>query len=63
MLRDGYAAVLDDHRRILRAACDAAGGREVDAHGDAFFAVFARTILMMEAKATSAWGSAPPSCQ
>ena len=41
-LRDRYAAVLDDHRRILRAACDAAGGHEVDAHGDAYFAVFAR---------------------
>src|SRR5215208_406350 len=39
-LRDGYGVVLEDHRRLLRAAFDAHGGREVDTQGDAFFVVF-----------------------
>ena len=37
---DGYAAVLDDHRRLLRAAFAARGGREVDTQGDSFFVAF-----------------------
>src|SRR5512147_1336736 len=41
-LRDGYGAVLADHRRLLRAAFDAHGGREIDTQGDAFFVAFAR---------------------
>jgi hypothetical protein len=32
--------VLAEHRRLVRAAIAARGGREVDAQGDAFFAVF-----------------------
>ena len=38
--RDEYAALLDEHRRLLRAAFADAGGREVDTQGDAFFVAF-----------------------
>src|SRR4051812_15307207 len=41
-LRDGYGEVLADHRRLLRAAFDAHGGREIDTQGDAFFVAFPR---------------------
>jgi predicted ATPase/class 3 adenylate cyclase len=41
-LGDGYGDALDDHRRIVRAACAAHGGVEVDTQGDAFFVAFAR---------------------
>ena len=41
-LGDGYGAALDDHRRIVRAACSAHDGVEVDTQGDAFFVAFAR---------------------
>jgi class 3 adenylate cyclase len=40
-LRDGYAKVLAEHRRLVRAAIAAHGGHEVDTQGDAFFAAFA----------------------
>jgi predicted ATPase/class 3 adenylate cyclase len=36
-----YAALRDAHRQLLRAACTAHGGREVDSAGDGFFIVFA----------------------
>ncbi len=39
-LGDRYSDVLTDVRRLLRAAVDQGGGREVDAPGDAFFAAF-----------------------
>jgi DNA-binding NarL/FixJ family response regulator/class 3 adenylate cyclase len=39
-LGDGYPVVLEDARRLLRAAVSAAGGQEVDSHGDELFAVF-----------------------
>jgi class 3 adenylate cyclase len=32
---EGYAAALDGHRRVVRAACGARGGVEVDTQGDA----------------------------
>jgi class 3 adenylate cyclase len=35
-----YAAVLDDHRRLVRSACAAHDGVEVDTQGDAFFLAF-----------------------
>ena len=35
-----YAAVLREHRRLLRAAFGRHGGIEVDTQGDAFFFVF-----------------------
>src|SRR5260370_21700934 len=37
-----YPAVLEEHRRLLRAAVEVRGGHEVAAHGDAFFVVFSR---------------------
>jgi predicted ATPase/class 3 adenylate cyclase len=37
---DDFAAVLADHRRIVREAIAANGGAEVDTQGDAFFAAF-----------------------
>jgi class 3 adenylate cyclase len=41
-LGDDYATVVGDHRRILREAFGAGGGREVDTQGDAFFYSFPR---------------------
>jgi class 3 adenylate cyclase len=41
-LGDDYAAVARDHRRLLRETLGAAGGKEVDTQGDAFFFSFAR---------------------
>jgi predicted ATPase/class 3 adenylate cyclase len=37
-----YAETLAEHRRVIREACAAGGGVEVDAQGDAFFFAFAR---------------------
>jgi predicted ATPase len=39
-LGEGYADVLDEHRRILREAFARHNGAEVDTQGDAFFYVF-----------------------
>ena len=41
-LRDGYARVLAEHQKLLRAAFAAHGGQVVDTQGDAFFVVFRR---------------------
>jgi class 3 adenylate cyclase len=41
-LRDDWAEVHAAHRRLLREAFAAAGGREVDTQGDSFFAAFPR---------------------
>jgi DNA-binding NarL/FixJ family response regulator/class 3 adenylate cyclase len=41
-LRDDYGAVMGEHERLLRAAWDEAGGRELDADGDSFFVAFRR---------------------
>jgi len=48
-LGDGYAALLGDVRDIVRQAVLAAGGREVDARADEFFAVFERAAAAVEA--------------
>jgi class 3 adenylate cyclase/tetratricopeptide (TPR) repeat protein len=40
-LRERYAQVLAEHRRLVRAAIAGQAGYEVDTQGDAFFAVFA----------------------
>jgi predicted ATPase/class 3 adenylate cyclase/DNA-binding CsgD family transcriptional regulator len=40
VLRDRYPGVLAEHRRLVRAAIAAHGGREVDTAGDGFFVVF-----------------------
>src|SRR5581483_676805 len=39
-LGDDYAAVLEDHRRLVREAVTAAGGTEIDCRGDEFSIVF-----------------------
>jgi class 3 adenylate cyclase len=41
-LGDGYGDLLADHRRLLREHLGAAGGREIDTQGDAFFFSFTR---------------------
>ncbi len=43
-LRDGYANVLDEQARVLRAACDGHGGQVVDTQGDSFFVAFRRVV-------------------
>jgi class 3 adenylate cyclase len=48
-LGDRYAPLLTDVRRQLRAAVRHAGGREVDARADDFFAVFERAPAALEA--------------
>ncbi len=47
-LGDRYAALLADVRAIIRSALHRAGGREVDARGDEFFAVFDRAPAALE---------------
>ena len=37
---EGYADALAEHRRVIREACSAEGGVEVDTQGDAFFFAF-----------------------
>jgi class 3 adenylate cyclase len=37
---EAYAEKLAEHRRIVRDACTARGGVEVDTQGDAFFLAF-----------------------
>jgi predicted ATPase/class 3 adenylate cyclase len=37
---EGYAEALAEHRRVIREACSAEGGAEVDTQGDAFFFAF-----------------------
>ena len=41
-LGDRYAALIADHRRLLRETFTAHGGVEIDSQGDAFFFAFAR---------------------
>jgi class 3 adenylate cyclase len=48
-LEDGYAPVLKDIRRRVRAAIRDAGGREVDARGDDHFAVFEEATAALDA--------------
>jgi predicted ATPase/class 3 adenylate cyclase len=50
-LGDGYAAVLDAHSAILRAAIGAHAGTEVSTEGDAFFAVFPSALNAVSAAA------------
>jgi class 3 adenylate cyclase len=66
-LGDGYAALLADARRMIRAAVRRAGGREVDARGDEFFAVFKRApsavdaaLAIQRAFRDHAWPSGEP---
>jgi YVTN family beta-propeller protein len=61
-LRDRYGELLDDHRRLMRAAFEAHGGREIDTQGDAFFIAFPRAkdavaaaVEAQEALAAHTW--------
>ena len=46
-----YAALLDEHNRILRAAIESHNGHEVRTQGDSFFAVFERAGDAVQAAA------------
>ena len=48
-LGDGYASLLADTRRLIRSAVRRAGGHEVDARADEFFAVFKHPPAAVEA--------------
>ena len=48
-LGDAYASVLRDARALIRARVTKAGGHEVDARADEFFAVFARPERALDA--------------
>jgi predicted ATPase/class 3 adenylate cyclase len=50
-LGDGYAAILDAHSEIIRAAIGAHAGTEVSTEGDAFFAVFPSALNAVSAAA------------
>lgn len=61
-LDDRYAALVASMRRLLRRAVRAAGGHEVDARGDEFFAVFqqapaalAAALEVQQAVAAGPW--------
>jgi len=51
-----YADVLAGHRRILRAAFDRGGGREMGTEGDSFFVVFASAVEAVAAAAAGQGG-------
>src|SRR5215471_13358564 len=48
-LGDGYGALLNDVRSIVRRAVSRGSGREIDARADEFFAVFDRAAAAIEA--------------
>jgi class 3 adenylate cyclase/catechol 2,3-dioxygenase-like lactoylglutathione lyase family enzyme len=52
-LGDGYASVLDEHARILRAAFESHEGHEIDTQGDSFFVAFPRAKSAVLAAATA----------
>ncbi len=61
-LHDRYAKAMADHQRLLRAAFEENGGREIDTQGDAFFVVFRRAqdavtaaVAAQRALAAHAW--------
>ena len=61
-LGDRYAEALAEHRRIVRDAFGARGGRELDTQGDAFFYAFERardavagTVAAQRALASHGW--------
>src|SRR5207247_10222799 len=58
---ESYDEALAEHRRIVRAACAAQGGVEVDTQGDAFFFAFpnAPGALAAASEVTSALASGP----
>jgi predicted ATPase len=58
---EAYDEALAEHRRIVRAACSAQGGVEVDTQGDAFFVAFptAPGALAAASEMTSALAQGP----
>jgi class 3 adenylate cyclase len=61
-LGDSYAAVLAEHRRLIRDEFAARGGQEIDTQGDAFFFCFERArdavaaaVAAQRALASHAW--------
>jgi predicted ATPase/class 3 adenylate cyclase len=58
-LGDGYAAVLAEHRRVLREAFARHGGVEVDTQGDAFFVAFAKASAALAAASDARDALAP----
>jgi predicted ATPase/class 3 adenylate cyclase len=58
---EGYADALAEHRRLIREACAAQGGVEVDTQGDAFFFAFPSAVgaLAAAAEMTEALASGP----
>ena len=56
---EGYADALAEHRRVIREACAAQGGVEVDTQGDAFFFAFPTAPGAVAAAATFTEGLAP----
>ena len=50
---DAYAQALAEHRRVVREACAAHGGIEVDTQGDAFLIVFPRAADAIAAAAVA----------
>jgi predicted ATPase len=53
---DAYAEALAEHRRIVRQACTAHGGVEVDTQGDAFFIAFATAPDALDAASATLAG-------
>src|SRR5919197_6377520 len=43
-LGDKYAALLEDHNRLLHEICESHHGTVVDIHGDSFFVAFSRAL-------------------
>ena len=56
---EGYAEALAEHRRVVREACVAEGGVEVDTQGDAFFFAFATAPGALAAAAAMTEAMAP----
>ncbi len=54
-LREQYAGLLADQRRILRAAFERWGGQEVDTQGNSFFVSFPRATEAVTAAAAIQW--------
>ena len=55
----GYAAVLTDHRRIVRSGLGGQGGVELDTQGDSFFYVFESAAAALSACAAVVVGLEP----
>jgi YVTN family beta-propeller protein len=53
LLRDGYGAVVAEHRHLLRAAFAEHGGAEIDSQGDSFFVAFRRAKHAVAAAAAA----------